>query len=96
MGRRSKYPEDFRPRAAQVVLDSRRSVRGVAGELGINHETLRNWVAALRRERAAPGGPVSADERAEIARLRRRVAELELEKEILKKAAVFFASDQNR
>ncbi len=82
MGRRSKYPEEFRQRAAQLVLDSRRSVRDVAGELGVNHETLRNWVGALKRERAAPGGPVSSDERAELAelaRLRCRVAELELE-----------------
>jgi transposase len=79
-----------------LVVDGHRPVREVARELDVNHETLRNWVAALRRERAAPGGPVSADERAEIARLRRRVAELELEKEILKKAAVFFARETGR
>jgi transposase-like protein len=48
VGRRSKYPEEFRQRAAQLVLDSRRSVRDVAGERWINHETLRNWVAAER------------------------------------------------
>jgi transposase len=79
-----------------LVVDARRPVRDVAREPDVNHETLRNWVAALRRERVAPGGPVSADERAEIARLRRRVAELELEKEILKKAAVFFARETGR
>jgi transposase len=50
VGRRSKYPEVFRQLAAQIVLDSRRTVRDLAGELGINHETLRNWVAAERRE----------------------------------------------
>ena len=88
MGRRSKYPEEFRQRAAQLVLDSRRSVREVAGELGINHETLRNWVAAERRERADGPAALTADERMELARLRRKVAELELEREILKKAAV--------
>jgi transposase len=42
VGRRSKYPEEFRQRAAQLVLDSRRSVPEVAGELGLNHEALRN------------------------------------------------------
>ncbi|MBY3555572.1 transposase [Modestobacter lapidis] len=51
-GRQSKYPEEFRQRASQLVLDSRRSVRDVAGELGNNHEKLRNWVAAERRQRA--------------------------------------------
>lgn len=96
MGRVSKYSEEFRRQAAMLVVDARRPVREVARELDVNHETLRNWVAALRRERAAPGGPVSTDERAEIARLRRRVAELELEKEILKKAAVFFARETGR
>ncbi len=85
MGRRSKYPEEFRQRAAQLVLDSRRSVRDVAGELGVNHETLRNWVAAERRQRADGPAALSADERFELARLRRKVAELELEREILKK-----------
>jgi transposase len=96
LGRVSKSSEEFRRQAAMLVVDARRPVREVARELDVNHETLRNWVAALRRERAAPGGPVSADERAEIARLRRRVAELELEKEILKKAAVFFARETGR
>ena len=96
MGRVSKYSEEFRRQAAMLVVDGHRPVREVARELDVNHETLRNWVASLRRERAAPGGPVSVDERAEIARLRRRVAELELEKEILKRAAVFFARETGR
>ena len=73
-----------------------RSVRGVAGELGINHETLRNWVAAERRERADGPAALTADERMELARLWRKVAELELEREILKKAAAFFARETGR
>jgi transposase len=96
VGRRSKYPEEFRQRAAQLVLDSRRSVREVAGELGINHETLRNWVAAERRERAAGPAALTADERMELARLRRKVAELEHDRDIKKKAAVFFARETGR
>jgi hypothetical protein len=49
---------------------------------------VHNWVAALRRERAAPGGPVSVDQWVGIARLRRRAAELELEKEIPKEVVM--------
>ena len=93
MGRVSKYPPEFRDQAVALVLDDNRGVRDVARELGINHETLRNWVTKARRDRAAGTAALKSDERLELARLRRKVAELEVEKEILKKAAVFFAKD---
>ncbi|WP_158610868.1 transposase [Micromonospora endolithica] len=86
MARQSKYREEFRRQAAALVLDSGRTIRDVGRELGVNHETLRNWVAQLRQE--CDGGmpsDLAADERAELIRLRRQVAQLELEKEILKK-----------
>jgi len=60
-----------------LVVDAHRPVGEVARELDVHHEMLRNSVAALQRQRAALRELVSADERAEIARLRRRVAELE-------------------
>jgi transposase len=63
---------------------------------GINRETLRNWVAAEGRQWADGPAALSADERMELARLRREVAELELEREILKKAAVFVARETGR
>ena len=91
-----KYPEEFRQRAPQLVLDSRRSVRDVAGELGIDHETLRNWVAAERQQWSAGPAALGADERLELARLRRKVAELELEREILTTAAFFVARETGR
>lgn len=96
MGRVSKYPEEFREQAASLVVDGGRGVRDVARELGINHETLPNWVSKTRRDRAAGPAALGTEERLELARLRRRVAELELEKEILKKAAVFFAKETGR
>jgi transposase len=97
LSRPSKHPEEFRRQAAALVLDSGRSIRDVARELGVNHETLRNWVDKMRQERAG-GQPsdLSDGERAELVRLRRQVAQLELEKEILKKAAVFFARETER
>lgn len=96
MGRVSRYPEEFRRNAAALVIDGGRSVRKVADELGVSHETLRNWVRSERAEHGRPGGPLTADERTELSRLRRQVAELELEKEILKKAAVYFAKETGR
>jgi transposase len=101
--RPSKYPEEFRRDAVELVLSSpQRPLRDVARELGVNHETLRNWVTAERTRRAAPTGrgraeePVSAEEREELRRLRKKVAELELEKEILRKAAQYFAKEMGR
>ena len=103
MPRPSKYPEEFRRDAVELVLSSpQRPLRDVARELGVNHETLRNWVSAERTRRAASTGrgraeePVSDEEREELRRLRKKVAELELEKEILRKAAQYFAKEMGR
>jgi transposase len=100
--RPSKYPEEFRRDAVELVRSSGRTIREVGRELGVNHETLRNWVNAARQaEQIGPGRPerveqVSADEREELRRLRKKVAELELEKEILRKAAQYFAKEMGR
>jgi transposase len=100
--RPSKYPESFRRDAVELVRSSGRSLREVGQELGVNHETLRNWVNAANRADAAgrghgrPEDELSVDERDELRRLRKKVAELELEKEILRKAAQYFAKEMGR
>jgi transposase len=98
--RPSKYSEDFRRDAVDLVRSSGRTLRDVGRELGVNHETLRGWVNAAKRadeQRAgrgnADGGQLGGTERDELHRLRRKVAELELEKEILRKAAAYFAKE---
>ncbi len=100
MPRPSKYPEQFRRDAVELVRSSGRSLREVGKELGVNHETLRNWVnAANQAEAGRRGGThelISGDEREELRRLRKKVAELELEKEILRKAAQYFAKEMGR
>lgn len=68
----------------------------------MNHETLRGWVNAAKRAEQTSAGrrdsdeEVSASEREELRRLRRRVAELETEKDILRKAAAYFAKEMGR
>ena len=103
MPRPLKYPEEFRRDAVELVRSSPgRTIREVGRELGVNHETLRNWVNAAKRAEQVEGsaserdGQVSADEREELRRLRKKVAELELEKEILRKAAQYFAKEMGR
>jgi transposase len=101
--RPSKYPEQFRRDAVELVRSSPgRPLREIGRELGVNHETLRGWVKAADRAEQNPAGPgenggeLSAGEREELRRLRSKVAELELEKEILRKAAQYFAKEMGR
>lgn len=102
LGRPSKYTEEFQRDAVDVVRSSGRPINQVARELGMSHETLRNWVRKQERQTgtgpAVSGGdgPSMADKDAEIARLRREVAELRQEKEILRKAAAYFAKEMDR
>ena len=98
MPRPSKYPEQFRRDAVDLVRSSGRSLREVGQELGVNHETLRNLVNAAKDADGARGRPeeISANEREELRRLRRKVAELELEKDILRRAAAYFAKEMGR
>jgi len=87
-----RYPAEFRADAVALVRSSGRPIAQVAKELGVNHETLRTWVrAAEAAER--PGAAAESAKDAELARLRRQVVELRLEREILRKAAAYFARE---
>ena len=99
MSRSSKYPEQFRKDAVELVRSSDRPLAQIARELGVNHETLRNWVKIAERAEAKPSDAAAAASVAaadELRALRKRVAELELEKEILRKAAAYFAKEMGR
>ena len=91
-----KYTLEFREAAVKQVLDGRRSVRQVARALEMSDKTLANWVAKAKKGeplvKRASAQPVS-DLQAENARLRQENARLKLEKEILKKAAAYFAKE---
>jgi transposase len=98
MGRPSKYPEDFRREAVALALSSDDSRASVARRLGVNETTLRNWVADQLAEEARQRDPlaVTASEFEELRRLRREVEELRTEREILRKAAAYFAQETIR
>jgi transposase len=91
-----KYTAEFREAAVRQVLDGGRSVPQVARSLEMSAKTLANWVARARRGqpllKRPPTRPVD-DLQAELARLRQENARLKLEREILKKAAAYFARE---
>lgn len=92
----SSYPESFRRDAVELVLSSPdRSLRQIALELGVSHETLRGWVRTARKQ-ADPEQVAAAEQAGETRRLRKRLAELEKENEILRKAAAYFAREMDR
>jgi transposase len=94
--RSSKYPEQFRKDAVELVRTSDRPLRQVARDLGVNHETLRNWVKTAENRAARPVGGAAITGQDELRALRKRVAELEVEREILRKAAAYFAKEMGR
>lgn len=86
------YDAAFRARAVELVRTSGLPKAQVARDLGINPETLRLWVKQADIDAGQREG-LTTDELAELARLRREVAVLKQEREILKKAAAFFARE---
>ncbi len=98
MGRRSQYPEEFRREAVRLVLTTDKSMAEVGRDLGINYKTLGNWVRVEEARQARDGEPgaLSENERLELKRLRKENSELRVEREILRKAAAYFAKETIR
>jgi transposase len=92
---RPPYPEEFRREAIRLALLGDKPQRQLAKDLGISDVTLRNWLKQERAERGERPGGLSQDEREELQRLRDENARLRMEREILSKAAVFFAKESD-
>jgi transposase len=96
--KRRRFTPEFRAEAVRLVTETGRPIAHVAAEIGIGAQLLGRWVHQSQpAAEPAPGvGPLDLNERAELERLRKENADLRLDRSFLKKAAVFFASDQNR
>ena len=98
MGRPTKFPEQFRRDSVALVESSGRPIAEVARSISINEGTLWNWVRDTHRKLAddVVPGSVTETERDELARLRKEVIELRTDKEILRRAAAYFARETMR
>jgi transposase len=93
-----KYPEELRERAIRMAVDLRRdpatrsgALRRVGEQLGVNPETLRNWVQQAEVDEGHRPG-TTTDEAKRVAELEREVKELRRANDILKTASAFFAA----
>src|SRR3954468_18949895 len=97
-----KYPDELRERATRMAVDARRdpatrpgALARIGQQLGINPETLRNWVTQAEIDEGTRPGTTTA-EAAKIAELERENRELRRANAILKSASAFFAAELDR
>lgn len=90
---RRSYTPEYKGQIARIVVEESRAIPSTAREIGVNEQTLRNWVNTYRQAHAGEEPPLTISERARLRELEKEVRELRLEKEFLGKAAAFFASE---
>ena len=89
---RPAYPEDFRREAVELLRQGR-TPGELAKALGVSPQTLRNWRRQDQLDHGERDDGVTSDEREELARLRRENTRLKQERDLLKRAAAFFATE---
>jgi transposase len=89
---RPPYPPEFRREAIELYRLSGKSIKQVAADLGISDMSLRNWLKQGDVDAGKRAG-LTSDEREELRALRRENRTLRMEREILRKAAAFFAKE---
>lgn len=96
---RQSFTHEFREQAVKLIVEDKLSVPEAARRLSLSAKTLANWVYKARADRLSAVGdtrrPVT-DLEAEVARLKRELMEARMERDLLKKAAAYFASESMR
>lgn len=88
------HPPEFRRRAVELAREGSKPVAELANDLGISQSCLRNWMAqADSDENGGSTARLTSEEKKELAELRKKNRQLEMENEILKRAAAYFARE---
>jgi transposase-like protein len=87
------HPPEFRQRAIELAREGTKPVARLAKDLGISESCLRNWIAQADADENGSTLKLTSAEKKEIAELRRKNRQLELENDILKRAAAYFARE---
>jgi transposase len=90
---RPPYPPEFRAEAVKLARSSDKALSGLAHDLGVSAETLRKWLKQEQIDTGKREG-ITTDEREELRRLRRENKILKEEREVLRKATAFFATEE--
>ena len=91
---RRRFDDDFKAQAVRLVLDEGKTVGAAARDLDLTETALREWVKRAQADRSNGRTGLTTAEREELARLRKENRILREEREILKKAAAFFANER--
>ena len=95
MGTRRQFSREFKLEAVKLVKERGVAVTQACRDLDVHESRLRAWIREFAQDpqQAFPGPGVMRREAAELDRLRKEVAKLKMERDILKKAAAYFAKD---
>jgi transposase len=93
---RPPYPPEFRAEAVRLVREGHRTPEALARGLGCSGQTIRNWLKQAELAAGARRDGLTTTEREELRRLRAENRTLRMERELLRKAAAFFARESGR
>jgi len=95
MGARRKFTDEFKREAVKLAKQPGVTTSAVARELGVERSVLSAWIRKVEQGRyePSPGKPLKSDSQAELEAVRRELARVKMERDILKKALGYFAKD---
>jgi transposase len=93
---RRSFTDEYKAETVKLVLSGHKTAGQVARDLDLTETAVRSWVKQAQVNKGkGPAGALTSEEKEELTKLRREVRELRMEREILKKAAAFFAKENS-